>query len=166
MKARIIHRILLCYNGSASATNALMFADRLARSLHAKLHIVAVAQPPGLGAESEVLATIEQARRKCRQALRMARLKLSHPAHVRVSIGDPARQILRYAQAHRIDHIIVGHRSRVLLGYARMSSVAREVAALACCPVTVVPNFTAERGAGRRGTPTDKLGSEWASQRI
>jgi nucleotide-binding universal stress UspA family protein len=150
MKARVTHRILLGYNGSASATQALLFANRLAGLLHAQLHVLAVAQPPAIPGDVELRSTIQQTRRQCRQALRGARLKLSGPARFRILVGHPARQVLRYAVANRIDQIVIGHHPRVVLGYATMSSVARQIAALAACPVTVVPNVTSARATGRQ----------------
>ena len=145
-----MHRILLGFDGSASAQQALVFADLLAGKLHAQLYIIAVAQPPVLPTEVDVRPTIERARQECRQALRLARLKLSQPARVRILVGHPAIQILRYARAHRIEHIVVGHRPRELLGYLRMSPVVRQLVALAPCPVTIVPNRAAKASTGRR----------------
>lgn len=156
MKSIAIRRILLGFDGSASAIRALLFANGLAGRLHAQLHIIAVAQPPALPTEADVRPTIEQARRECRQALRLARLKLTQPARVRILVGHPAIQILRYARAHRIEHIVIGHRPRALLGYQRLSSVVRQVVALARCPVTIVPSGAAKTSRGRRSAIQNK----------
>jgi nucleotide-binding universal stress UspA family protein len=156
VKTPVIHRILLGFDGSASALQALVFADALAERLHAQLHIIAVAQPDALPTEVDVRSTIEYARLQCRQALRLARLKLSQPARVRIVVGDPARQILRYAQAHGIEHIVIGHRRRALLGYARISSIVRQVTALAPCPVTIVPAKVVRTATGRHAATRGK----------
>jgi nucleotide-binding universal stress UspA family protein len=148
VKSSVIRSVLVGYNGSPAAQRALLFADRLARLSHAQLHIVAVAQTPSpLGAEVEGRAIIEQARRDCRRALRAARMKISRPAHVRVLVGEPARQIVRYALAHQIDHIVLGSRVRVLFGHGTMSAIARQVIVFANCAVTTVP--AANPSAGR-----------------
>jgi nucleotide-binding universal stress UspA family protein len=157
VKSRIIRRVMVGYNGSPAAQRALLFADRLARLSHAQLHIVAVAQPPPLGAEAEARALIAQARRHSRRALRAARAKISRPAHVRVLIGEPARQIVRYAYAHQIDHIVLGNSSHVLFGHAMMSAITRQVIVFADCAVTTVP--PANSAAGRRIEVGDRSGS-------
>jgi len=53
-------------------------------------------------------------------------------------IGHPAEQIVRYAEAEDIDHIVVGHRGHTLFKRWLIGSVAREVIAYAHCDVTVV----------------------------
>jgi nucleotide-binding universal stress UspA family protein len=164
--SRFIARVLVGYDGSSSAQRALQFADQLARFMRAQLHIVAVAEPHTVSADVEGRALIEQSRRQCRQALRAARLKLSRPAHSRVMIGNPARQLIRYAQAHHIDHIVVGHRTRILLGYPMIGPVIRQIVALAPCAVTVVPGDTAFRPAGVRVSSADRSDTSLQVQHI
>ena len=163
MKPALIRRVLVGYNGSASAQRALVLADRLAR-LHAQLHIVAVAQPLALGSEVEARAVIEQSRRQCTQALRAARMMLSQPVHLRVLVGQPARQIVRYAHAHDIDHIVVGYRARIRLGRATLSAIARQIIALAPCAVTAVPDVAVTRSSGRRRFTAEELASALTHQ--
>jgi serine/threonine protein kinase len=74
-------------------------------------------------------------------------LKLQEPpltVHVLEAI-DPAAAILEFAQANRIDHILIGARQSSLMR-TLLGSVSAKVAAEALCTVTVVrPNLTAEK---------------------
>ncbi len=66
-------------------------------------------------------------------------------AHVLEAI-DPANAILEFAQANRIDHILIGARQNSLLR-ALLGSVSAKVAAEAPCTVTIVrPPRTVELG--------------------
>jgi len=74
-------------------------------------------------------------------------LKLQEPrltVHVLEAV-DPAAAILEFAQANRIDHILIGARQSSLMR-TLLGSVSAKVAAEARCTVTVVrPNLTSEK---------------------
>jgi nucleotide-binding universal stress UspA family protein len=55
-----------------------------------------------------------------------------------VAVGNPAEQMLRYAEQHAVDHIVVGHRGHTLFERWLIGSIARQVVAHAPCAVTVV----------------------------
>ncbi|MEX0733213.1 MAG: universal stress protein, partial [Steroidobacteraceae bacterium] len=110
-------RILLGYEGSDSANDALEFAVILARAFGAELHVLAVVRPPELGDDVETSAVIENSRRRYEKLLRDIRARLaqeSFKTHFQVAVGHPAEQIVRYAEGHGIDHIVVGHRGHTL----------------------------------------------------
>jgi nucleotide-binding universal stress UspA family protein len=65
-------KILLGYDGSDSASDALNFAVALARAFAAELHLLAVARPPELGDDVETSALIEHARRHYENVLQAA----------------------------------------------------------------------------------------------
>jgi nucleotide-binding universal stress UspA family protein len=137
----MMRNILLGYDGSESAAKALEFAVNLARSFTSDLHVLAVARPPEFGDEVETEAVVENSRRHYEQVLRAARAKLAHESvrtHFQVVVGHPAEQIVRYAEANHIDHIVVGHRGHTLFERWLIGSVARQVIAYAPCAVTVV----------------------------
>jgi nucleotide-binding universal stress UspA family protein len=137
----MIRKILLGYDGSASADKALQFAQQLARTCNAELHVLSVARPPEFGEEVETRAVVENSRRHYEHVIRAARGKLLKepvPACFEVVIGHPAEQLVRYAEAHDIDHIAVGHRGHTLFERWLIGSVARQVIAYAPCAVTVV----------------------------
>lgn len=137
----MIHKILLGYDGSASATLALEFALDLARRYEAELHLVAVARPPDFGDEVESEAVIENSRRHYDKVLGTARAALAREpikSRTQVMVGHPTEQLLRYADSHGIDHIVVGYRGHSLFERLLIGSVARQVMAYAKCAVTVV----------------------------
>ena len=136
----MIQRILLAYDGSSGAEHALALALDLACRYDAELHVLAVARPPEFGDEVETEAVIESAQRRCDQVLAPVRSRLAGNkvrASFHVATGHPAEQILRYAERHSVDHIVVGHRGRTLFDRWLIGSVARQVIAHAPCAVTV-----------------------------
>jgi len=136
----MIRNILLGYDGSGSANMALDFAVNLARAFNAQLHVLAVARPPEFADEVETQAVIEHLRQRSHQVLRTAHAKLANApfkVHFQVAVGHPAEQIVRYAEANGIDHIVVGHRGHTLFERWLIGSVARQVIAYAHCAVTV-----------------------------
>ena len=136
----MIKKILLGHDGSEASERALEFARLLARSVGAELHVLSVAQPPEFGEEVETRAVIEHSTRHYEQVLRKVHAKLDgepFKSHYHVAIGHPAEQIVRYAEAKGIDHIVVGHRGHGMFERWLIGSVARQVIAYAPCGVTV-----------------------------
>ncbi len=135
----MIAKILLGYDGSASAERALDFAVETARRYGAEVHVLAVARPPDLGTEIEVVPVIEREIKHYESVLAGTADKLAGvTAHSEVAVGHPAEQILRYAETHGIDHIVVGNRGRTLFERLLLGSIARQVVAHAPCNVTIV----------------------------
>lgn len=135
----MIKKVLVAYDGSDAARTAFDFGMDLAYKYAADLHVLAVARPPDFGTEVETEAVIEQSRRHCVQILHplKGRAGARHVKH-EIAIGHPAEQIVLYAEANGIDHIVVGHRGRSLFERWLVGSVARQVIAYAHCAVTVV----------------------------
>jgi nucleotide-binding universal stress UspA family protein len=137
----MIHRILLGYDGSEAADTAFAFALELARKFDAELHVIAIVRPPEFGDEVETRAVIENSRRHYEKVLGTLSERLAkQPVAYRSSlvVGHPAEQMVRYAEEHSIDHIVVGHRGHTLFERWLIGSVARQVIAYAHCAVTVV----------------------------
>jgi len=137
----MIRKILLGYDGSASATDAFGFALDLARRYQAELHVIAVSRPPEIADDVETEAIIENSRRFYETILRPIEARLAATpvkGRFEVVLGHPAEQIVRYAEQHGIDHIVVGRRGRTLFERWLIGSVARQVIAYAHCAVTVV----------------------------
>lgn len=137
----MIKKILVGYDGSEPAARTFDFALDLARRYSAELHILAVARPPEFGTEVETEAVIESSRRHYGHVLQPLKARLateSIQAKFEITIGHPSEQILRYAERHGIDHIVVGHRGHSVFEHWLLGSVARQVIAHAHCPVTVV----------------------------
>jgi nucleotide-binding universal stress UspA family protein len=140
-----IRRILLPTDYSACAEGAFTHAAYLADHYGAELHVLHVTEPEGNGLDT------------CFDDLRItpediaADLKLplperdDRPADEPVSLveheetgPDPAPVILRYAEEHDIDLIVMGTHGRRGLRRMMVGSVAEEVVRLAPCPVFTV----------------------------
>lgn len=135
----MIAKILLGYDGSASAARALDFAVETAHKWGAELHVLAVARPPDLGTEIEVEPVIERELKHYESVIASTAEKVTGLAsHTEVVVGHPAEQLLRYAETHGIDHIVVGNRGRSLFERLLLGSIARQVVAHAPCNVTIV----------------------------
>lgn len=137
----MIHKVLLGYDGSASSDDACRFAVDLCKRYGAELHVLAAARPPDIGDEVETEAVIENSRRYYDRMLSSLKLRLANEAisvHVSLAVGHPAEQLVRYAEQHGIDHIVVGHRGHTVFERWLIGSVARQVIAYAHCAVTVV----------------------------
>ena len=137
----MINRILLGYDGSASASHAFDFALDLATQYRAELHVLAVVRPPEFAEDVETEAIIENSQRYYCKALEPVQARVaaaSLKARFEVAVGHPAEQIVVYAEKHAVDHIVVGHRGHTLFERWLLGSVARQVIAYAHCAVTVV----------------------------
>ncbi|HSN20563.1 MAG TPA: universal stress protein [Usitatibacter sp.] len=137
----MISSILVGYDGSDSSKNALEFAADLASRYGVELHVLAVARPPEFGDEVETRAVVEQSQHHLNKVLSDARSRLvanKARQHFHVVVGHPAEQIVRYAEEHVIDHIVVGRRGHTVFERWLIGSVARQVVAYAHCAVTVV----------------------------
>lgn len=136
-----MREVLLGYDGSTAARHAAAFAADLASRYGAHLHILCVARPPDLGLNMDLEAIVDQQVVYCQNLLSELQEKFgSATEHARmgVAVGHPAQEIVRYAEANDIDHIVVGHRGHSVLDRWLIGSVAREVVAYATCAVTIV----------------------------
>ena len=158
-----IRRILLPTDYSACAEGAFTHAAYLADRYGAELHVLHVTEPEGNGLDT------------CFDDLRItpediaADLKLplperdDRPADEPVSLieheetgPDPAPVILRYAEEHDIDLIVMGTHGRRGLRRMMVGSVTEEVMRLSPCPVFTV----------RRPDRMDRTVRPWTIDRV
>ncbi|MBP0593361.1 universal stress protein [Paraburkholderia sp. LEh10] len=137
-----MQNILVGYDGSPSARHAVMFAVDLAKRFDARLHVLVVARAPDWGAiELERKEMVDYELRHANEVLDEVKAKLTasgeHPDFDLV-IGQPAKEIVLYAEQHDIDHLVVGHRGHTPFDRWLIGSVARQVLAYAPCAVTIV----------------------------
>ena len=133
--------ILVGYDGSISASGRLDFAVELASRFSAELRLLAVVRPPDFAEDVETEDWVERSQRHLRNILQPAKVKVAAaglPCVADVVVGHPAEQIVRYAESHGVDHIVVGHRGHTRFERFLIGSVARQVIAYADCAVTVV----------------------------
>lgn len=131
-------RILVGYDGSTAAQNALAFGTDLADHYQAEVHVIAVAQPPDFADGIDIQVLIEQSAVRSQELLAQAAEQFPRHAMTLASrVGHPAEEILHYAAENQIDHIVLGHRGRSFFDRWLLGSVSRRVVAYADCTVTV-----------------------------
>jgi nucleotide-binding universal stress UspA family protein len=133
--------LLIAYDGSEGSERALDFALDLARRYDASLHILLVTQPPEFVGDLVIPALVEATEQHQENLLRPLRQRLeseSVRATLATEIGQPAEQIVRYAEKHAIDHVVVGHRGHSMFDRWLIGSVARRVISHSRSTVTVV----------------------------
>lgn len=137
-----MQNVLVAYDGSPSAQHAVTFAVDLAKRFDAHLHVLVVARAPDWGAiELERVQLVAYELRHANEVLDEVKAKLAsydeHPKFDLV-VGQPAKEIVLYAEQHDIDHLVVGHRGHTPFDRWLIGSVARQVLAYAPCAVTIV----------------------------
>lgn len=133
-------RILIGYDGSKEAEKALKLGLSIAKSLHSKVEILAVAHPPQPSTSVEVHAVLDEARERYERELkRVAKVanKIGIQVATDVAVGHPAEQIIKRAEESRADLIVVGHRGLSKLKQLVLGSVSERVLSYAPCPVLV-----------------------------
>lgn len=137
-----MQNILAGYDGSPSARHAVAFAVDLAKRFDARLHVLVVARAPDWGAiELERKEMVDYELRHANEVLDDIKAKLTSSndhAEFDLVIGQPAKEIVLYAEQHGIDHLVVGHRGHTPFDRWLIGSVARQVLAYAPCAVTIV----------------------------
>lgn len=121
--------ILVPLDGTPESATALPLARAVARATGGSLHLLTVTpcdSPNAQAAASVYLQTTEA-------------LVCDAAVTVRTTnrVGDPAREIVRYASTHSIDLIVMATRAIGPRSILALTSVAHEVVAQSPCPVMV-----------------------------
>jgi nucleotide-binding universal stress UspA family protein len=143
-----VREVLVATDFSDEAEAALRHAIDYARRFGAHLHLLHVFSR----GEVEVTRLLADAAALAAPGV---------PVIVSSTGGDPAEEILRYAQRHPIDLIVVGSRGRT--GFSRMllGSVAERVLRGATCPVLTVPSGAlAAAGTSSAAKPDERMAPE------
>jgi len=133
--------LLVGFDGSAQARKAYFIALDIAQKYQSQVHVLAVVRPPDFPEEVETRAHIESARDQIGRRLSFLQSETAHVAlhpHFRIAVGHPAEQIVRAAEEHRIELILLGHRGHGMFDRWLLGSVSRTVIAYAHCAVMVV----------------------------
>lgn len=141
MTAVTYRRILVGYDGSPPGRKAFDTALDLAAQHGAELYVLSVVRPPEVGDDVETEAVIENSRQYHRRML--AELKSSIAArgvkaHLEVTVGHPAEQLIYEADRRDADLIVVGDRGRSRLARIVLGSVSEQVVQHAGRTVLVV----------------------------
>jgi nucleotide-binding universal stress UspA family protein len=127
-------RILLPLDGSAFAEAAIPTARRMAAQPGTEVHLLAVIEPAveeamPLGAEVVLGHYLES----------VARLFPNNVVCAAIRVGPhPADQIAAYAEAYRIDRIVIATHGHAAVQHATHGSVAEQVVRANVAPVTLV----------------------------
>jgi len=143
--------IICTVDDSEGVEAAIQVARRLAERFAARMLLVSIADGFRAGTGNSEGLTTTQARAGAKRRLDriVAEHDLSQEEH-RVAAGDPAEAVAVIAAEEAADLIVVGARLG-LLGRTLRSSLARELAATASCPVVVAPPESRDAVAARAG---------------
>ena len=122
-------KLVVGYDGSESSQKALEKAIALAKELNAELHIVGVVRPfefaaidyiPPEEIEEYEKEEISKEEKYLSEAKKIAEEKAIEPL-TKVMEGEPAEELMSYADENGCDLIVIGHRGvggfkRMLLG--------------------------------------------------
>jgi nucleotide-binding universal stress UspA family protein len=137
-----IHPIIVGYDGSASARNALAYASGLARSVRRPLLLMHVTYVPSFAgpvtAELTSLANdMEKVERWLRSELDQVASHGDVDVHVHVRCGIPARQLMAAVVEYSADALVVGASAGPW--HHVTGSLPAWLVKRARCPVIVVP---------------------------
>ena len=128
-------RILVGYDGSNSAKEALNLARKHAKQFKAAVCIITSMQH---GTEGEV-ADIEAANNGLEWAKeQMTNDGLTCETHLLIRGNSPGVDLVSYAAEHKVDEIFIGVRRRSKVGKLLMGSTAQQIILKANCPVMTV----------------------------
>lgn len=133
------HRVVCGYDGSPESTAAARLGAAIGRAVGLDvllLHVVEQLVDQLESPPNDVRSQLAQQRRD-----RLVRLcgELGEDATARFEPGDPGAWLLTLAAEQDTDLMLVGTRGHGAAKALALGSVARRVAAEACCPVIVVP---------------------------
>jgi universal stress protein A len=121
-------QVMVATDFSACSSEATRVAAEYARKLGARLHIVHIVWPTSDPAPRSELSRLAE------------ELGQVVPVVTAVESGLPAAdQLVRYADRHGIDLIVLGTHGRTGVSRALVGSVAERVVRTASCPVLTVP---------------------------
>ncbi len=128
-------KILVGYDGTSSAKEALNLAKSHAKAFDASVEVVTSMQK---GTESE-RKDIEQAERGLAYAKSL--FEADHIAcgtHLLIRGMSPGEDLVEFANENRVDEIVVGVKRRSKVGKLLLGSTAQYVILQAQCPVVTV----------------------------
>ena len=128
-------KILVGYDGTNSAKEALNLAKSHAKAFNASVEVVTSMQK---GTESE-RKDIDQAERGLAYAKSLFdEDKIACGTHLLIRGLSPGEDLLEFANEHSIDEIIVGVKRRSKVGKLLLGSTAQYLILQARCPVVTV----------------------------
>ena len=140
-----LRRLLVCFDGSEEAQQAIELALDLGRHLGAELTVFSVLPDLSHLETTEARAAAERAAME-RLISELAPAKLRAAANnvklyeVVINGGDPADQIAAHADEHGFDLVVVGSHGQERLTHGGLGRVVERLVRDPHCPVLIVPN--------------------------
>jgi nucleotide-binding universal stress UspA family protein len=129
-------KILVGYDGSKAAIDAVNLAAKRARAMDAKLEVVYAITRSHPLTYTEVQSNEDELVRGIRDIFNGN--NLSYETHLLLNDLSAADQLLEFAESHHIDEIIIGVRKRSKTGKLFLGSTAQHLVLNALCPVVTV----------------------------
>ena len=139
--------VLVATDFSDTSDVALRYGKALAAAFGASLHVLHVVQEPfaqpwaveayGFSLTALQDEWLREAKARIEQTL-TAEERTQYRASLITIMGHPVVEILKYADDHALDLIVIGTHGRGPLGHMVMGSVAERVVRKARCPVLTV----------------------------
>lgn len=150
-----IKRILVPTDFSQASEAALGCATALARAFGAELYLLHVPGTAGETFEADFpVGAFEQNGWGPRAGAAPAGTAVLRTEYA-IRIGEPAHEILRYANDRDVDVIVMGTHGRQGMAHMFVGSVAERVVRAADCPVvTIRPSSRLSSATAVTGTPT------------
>jgi len=135
--------LLIAYDGSDPAQNAVEHA--IAEHADREMVLLSVIEVSG-GATAAGIDLVQEEVKEARgETKKRISAELSDRLddagiefEIETVVGQPAREIVRYAEDHDVEHVVVGNHGRTGLSRVLLGSVAETVVRRASMPVTVV----------------------------
>jgi nucleotide-binding universal stress UspA family protein len=128
-------RIMVGYDGSGPAKDALELAKNHAKAFRAEVDLVTSMYH---GAE-DALEKIERAKEELEKAKEGFDAEgIACETHLLIRGLDPGEDLVRFAKEHQVDEIIIGVRRRSKVGKIVLGSAAQYVVMEAHCPVVTI----------------------------
>ena len=128
-------KILVGYEGSNAAKDALMLSIKHAKAFDAKVHIV-TSLSDGDGDDVKAIRRAEKELDDAKKHFDVA--GVASESHLLIRGLSPGEDIVTFAGDNRIDGIVIGVKRRSRVGKALFGSNAQYVILNASCPVTTV----------------------------
>lgn len=128
-------KILVGYDGSNAARDALKLAKHRAKTSNAKVHVVMSMK----GAKNSQYDDLQQAELQLEYARALLEEDdIACEPHLLIRGRSPGEDLVQFAEDNKIDEIIVGVRRRSKIGKLLLGSTAQQVILHACCPVITI----------------------------
>ena len=137
-----LKRILVPTDFSETSDAALRYGAELARRFSARLFLLHVAEHPGEATETEYSIDLCEKMQNAADDRLPYLLSEAERHELRpecaMRLGTPREEIVRHAEEHDIDLIVMGTHGRGAISHLLMGSVAERVVRTAGCPVLTV----------------------------